>query len=95
MGYTSVLTAKAEERAKANDLFHIRYGFDLRNNLDCFVDSVAHQVRNIPYEVRNIVITVGSSITLVGVLYGMALYPNKIEKVYAIGCAPNRLGRIQ
>ena len=95
MGYTSVLTAKAEERAKANGLFHIRYGFDLRNNLDCFVDSVAHQVRNIPYEVRNIVITVGSSITLVGVLYGMALYPNNIENVYAIGCAPNRLGRIQ
>lgn len=95
LAYTSVLAAKAEEYANAHNMFHIRYGFDLRANLDVFVDSVARQVQNIPSEVKNIVVTVGSSITLIGILYGLAMYENNVEKVYAIGCAPNRLGKIQ
>lgn len=95
MAYTSVLAAKAEEYAKANNMFHIRYGFDLRANLDVFVESVARQVQNMPKGVKNLVVTVGSSITLIGILYGMAMYDNNIEKVYAIGCAPNRLKKIQ
>lgn len=95
MAYTSVLSSKAEEYARSNNLFHIRYGFDLRSNLDVFIDSVSNQVQNIPRDVKNIVITVGSSITIIGVLYGMAMYENNIERVYAIGCAPNRLRKMQ
>lgn len=96
MAYTSVLAAKAEEFANKNNYFHIRYGFDLRKNLDCFIDSVANQVQNTPRDIRSLVITVGSSITLIGVLYGISIYGlNNIENVYAIGCAPNRISKIQ
>lgn len=95
MAFTSVLAARANDFAKANNLFHVRYGFDLRANLDAFVESIANQVQNVPKEVKSVAITVGSSITLVGVLYGMAMFDNNIEEIYAVGCAPNRISRIQ
>lgn len=95
MAYTSVLTSKAEEYATINGRFNIRYGFDLRNNLDVFIGSVATQTQNIPNEAKILVVTVGSAITLIGILCGLAMYENNIEKVFAIGCAPNRINKIQ
>lgn len=94
LGYTSVLQAKATKYAEDNDLFQIKYGFDLMGNLDAFIESVALQVQNIP-EVDNLVITVGSAITLIGVLYGMAIYNKNIKNVYAYAIAPNRLDKIR
>lgn len=95
MAFTSVLNARAEKFAKENNKYNIRYGFDLSSNLDVFVESVANQVQNIPNEIKNIVITVGSAITIIGLLYGLSLYPNNVERIYAIGCAPNRMKKIQ
>lgn len=94
LGYTSVLQAKATELAKQNNLFQIKYGFDLIGNLDAFIESVAFQVQNIP-DVDNLVITVGSAITLIGVLYGIAIYNKKIKNIYAYAIAPNRMDKIQ
>lgn len=94
MAYTSVLTARAEEYAKQNDMLLIRYGFDLMNNLDVFLGSVANQVQNLP-QVDNLVVTIGSSITILGILMGIAKYHVKIGKIYGIGCAPNRMEKIR
>lgn len=94
LGYTSVLQAKATEYAEKNDAFQIRYGFDLIDNLDVFVESVARQVENIP-DVDNIVITTGSAITLIGLLYGIALHKKNIRNVYAYAIAPNREEKIR
>lgn len=93
LGYTSVLQARATEYAKEHDLFQIKYGFDLIGNLDVFIESVAEQVQNIP-DVDNLVITCGSGITVIGVLYGIAIYGKKIKNVYAYGIAPNRIEKI-
>lgn len=94
-GRTNVLNAMAQRKAEETGGFVIRYGFDLRNNLDCFVESVAQQVQNIPDNLRDLVIVVGSSITLIGVLYGIALYGKNIENIWGVGCAPNRLEKIK
>lgn len=94
LGYTSVLQAKATEYAKENNLFQVKYGFDLMGNIDAFIESVAFQVQNVP-NVDNLVITVGSAITLIGVLYGMAIYnKTSIKNVYAYAIAPNRMDKI-
>lgn len=93
MGYTSVLNKKAQDFANENNFFNIRYGFDLYNNLDVFIDSTANQVKNIN-NIDNIVVTVGSAITLIGILYGIAKYNINVKKVFAIGCAPNRMKKI-
>lgn len=95
MAYTSVLSSKAHDYAVENNVFHIKYGFDLMQNTDVFLDSVANQAKNIPQEVKNIVITVGSAITLLGLLVGIAKYATHVEKVYGVGCAPDRRKKIQ
>lgn len=93
MGYTSVLNSKAEQFAKKYGYYNVRYGFDLSNNLDVFVESTAAQVQNIK-GVDNIVVTVGSGITIIGILYGISIYNIPIKCVYGIGCAPNRVSKI-
>lgn len=93
LAYTSVLNQKAELFSAENNYFNVRYGFDLSKNIDVFIDSVAMQTINIP-PVENLVVTVGSAITIIGILYGIAINNIKIKKVYGIGCAPNRISKI-
>lgn len=94
-GRTSILQSKINQRLLLTNEFNIRYGFDLRNNLDVFVQSVGEQAQNLPDELDNIVITVGSSITLIGLLYGLTRYNKRVKRIYAIGCAPNRMEKIR
>lgn len=93
IGYTSVLEARARDFAAQKNLFLVEYGFDLINNLDVFIESVALQVENIP-EVDNLCVTCGSAITLIGILYGIALYKKHIKNVYAFAIAPNRIDKL-
>lgn len=93
LGFTSALQARATEYAEKHNLFQIKYGMDLIENLDVFIESVALQVQNVP-EVDNMVITCGSGITLIGVLYGMAMFNKNIKNVYAYGIAPNRMEKL-
>lgn len=93
-GRTAVIGAKAKEFQKENGGYVIRYGFDMKENIDCFLESVSEQVKNIPDELENIVVTVGSAITIVGILYGISLYGKKVRNVFGVGVAPNRQNKI-
>ena len=94
MGYNAVVSAKAQQLANISNGFNIKYGFDLRNNTDVFMGSVAEQVQNIPDRLDYLVITVGSAITVTGVLLGIEKYQKRVRNVVAVGCAPNRLQKI-
>lgn len=94
-GRTSAITARASDLARRTGRLLIRYGFDMRDNLDCFLGSVAEQVQNIPDRLDNIVVTCGSAITIVGILYGLSLYGKRVENVYGVGVAPNREAKIK
>lgn len=94
MAYTSVLNSHANKMADELGLYNVRYGFDLISNLDVFVGSVARQVSNIPDEIDNLIVTVGSGITLIGILYGIAICDKNVRNVIAVGCAPNRVQKI-
>lgn len=93
-GRTSAITARAAALAQQTGRLLIRYGFDMRGNLDCFLGSVAEQVQNIPERLENLVVTCGSAITIVGILYGLSLYGKRVKNVYGIGVAPNREAKI-
>lgn len=93
MAFNSVLNCKSESYAKEHCLYNVKYGIDLINNLDVFIDSTANQVQNIG-NVDNIVVTVGSSITILGILYGLVIHNIKFKRIFAIGCAPNRVEKI-
>lgn len=94
-GYNSVLTKYADDFAASINGFNIRYGFDLMNNIGVFVNSVANQTSNIPDGIDYLVITVGSAITLLGVLLGISKYKKHIGCIVGVGCAPNREQKIR
>lgn len=94
-GRTSAINAKAAEYVRNNGGYLIRYGFDMRGNADCFLQSVAQQVQNIPDNLDNLVVTIGSAITIVGILYGLALYGKRVRNIYGVGVAPNREEKIR
>lgn len=94
-GRTSVVSSHAERFAQETNGFNVRYGFDLRNNADVFIGSVAEQAQNIPDNLDYLVITVGSAITITGVLFGLTIYNKHVRNVIAVGCAPNRMQKIQ
>lgn len=94
-GMTSVLNAIVNRRVEETGELAIRYGFDLRNNLDVFIGSVAHQVQNLPDRLDNLVMVVGSAITLVGVLCGISMYGKEVGRIVGVGCAPNRRAKIE
>lgn len=94
IGRISVTQNKAKKRQLETDEFIVEHGMDLMDNVDCFLDSVAKQVQNIPNELDNLVITCGSSISATGIIYGLQLYNKKVKNIYLVGVAPNRVNKI-
>ena len=94
-GMTSVLNAIVSRRVEQTGELAIRYGFDLRNNLDVFITSVAQQCQNLPEHLDNLVMVVGSAITLIGVLCGISMYGKDVDRIVGVGCAPNRMAKIE
>ncbi len=81
-GYNSVLY----EKIKNNKGFIISFGMNVKNNHNSIITQNAYQVSNIP-DVDNLVIPVGSAITLAGILEGICEYSPKIKTIYAIQIA--------
>lgn len=94
MGYTAVVSKRAEDLAAKIGGFCIKYGFDLRNNIDVFIESVATQVQNLPERIDYLVVTCGSAITISGIMLGLAQFKKDVRYVVAVGCAPNRKDKI-
>lgn len=94
-GMTTVLNAICKKRVAHTGELNIKYGFDLRNNIDVFIQSVAQQVANVPDGLDSISLVVGSAITLIGVLCGIAMYEKDVKKIVGVGCAPNRMTKIK
>lgn len=94
-GYNSAVSKRAAQIAERTGGLHVKYGFDLLNNTDVFLDSVSMQVANIPEKADNLVVTTGSAITLIGILVGIAKYGKDIKNIIAVGCAPNRMAKIK
>lgn len=94
MGRLSVLNSKAKKRQLETGGFIVEHGMDLMNNIDCFLDSVANQVQNIPDDLDNLVITCGSAISTTGILYGLKLFNKSVKNIILVGVAPNRIERI-
>lgn len=95
MGRLTVLNSKAKKRASITGEFIVEHGMDLMENIDCFLESVANQVSNLPSDLENLVITCGSGISTTGILYGIQRYRKNIKNIYLVGVAPNREQRIK
>lgn len=94
IGRLTVLNSKARKRQLETNEFIVEHGMDLMNNIDCFLDSVANQVINLPDDLDNLIITCGSAISTTGILYGLKLYNKNVKNIILVGVAPNRINKI-
>lgn len=72
-GYNSVIIKRAKEQSKELNLTYIPFGMECQEA----VEQTSKQVLNIPKEVKRIVISVGSGMSLCGILKGLA--DNKLD----------------
>ena len=70
MGFNKNLIKKAITKAREINYTYIPFGMDS----DEVLEGIANQVQNIPKECKRIVVTVGSGITLSGILRGLLKY---------------------
>lgn len=82
--------SKQLKRTKANKDYIVLYGINLQEHEDILLGAVADQVRNLPDEINNLVLTCGSGITAIGVLAGLKRYGKKVHNVHLVATAPDR-----
>lgn len=98
-GFNCYLQAKCRKLKKERpDWLYGEYGITLEipansvEKVTRFALVGAEQVKNIPDEVKTLIIPFGSANSAVGILLGLAVYGHKnIERVVLIGIGPNRL----
>lgn len=94
-GIHKILYNKAKKIAQQEKLFVVDYGFNIINYSDILLSAVSNQVKNIPDELDNLVITCGSGITTIGVIIGLHKFHKKVKNIYLVCTAPNRDKLIQ
>lgn len=80
VGYNNVVCKWASDYAIENGFAYIPFGMECKEN----IDITMHQVRNIPKEVKRIVIPVGSGMSFTSVLNGLEKYGITDKKVLGV-----------
>lgn len=91
-GRSSILYSIAQrlKENRNNRDYIILYGINLKEHEDILLGAVASQVRNIPDEIENLVLTCGSGITAVGVMAGLKQFNKKVKNVHLVATGPDR-----
>lgn len=88
LGYETTLNHRIEQiRSEPTRLFHVKFGINLESNPDAIINSIAHQVQNIPHDIDNLVIPTGSAITAGGILCGLEQFNIKPKRVIIVQIA--------
>lgn len=87
--YKSVLNRYLEDREtllNANNvkLFDFDYGHNIEKNTNAIVDVISYQVQNIPDELDNLIVPLGSGIQYGAILKGLLKYNKKVRNIYGI-----------
>lgn len=95
VGYNPALQATAKKLAEESGAYHLQYGITLppdasETEISGFHSVVAQQTRNLPPEVKRLVLPFGSGNTGAGVLLGLAQNPNAVEEVHLMCIGPDR-----
>lgn len=75
IGYNSVICKWSLDFAIENNFYYIPFGMECEEN----IEVTKHQVKNIPNDVKRIVMPIGSGMSFISVLNGLEIYNNKIE----------------
>lgn len=89
-GIHKILYNKARKIADKSNMFVVDYGFNIVEYEDLLTSAISNQVKNIPDDLENLVITCGSGITTIGVLLGLNKFKKNVKHIYLVCTAPNR-----
>lgn len=98
VAYNGVIQPYAEKLARSLGAWQVPYAISppadaSREALQAFLAVGGEQVREMPAELRTLVIPFGSGNTTAGVLYGLAQFGyENLERVVLIGVGPDRTG---
>lgn len=90
VGYNSVICSRAEKFAKGNGFFYIPFGMECLEN----IEITKHQVKNIPSNVKRIVIPCGSGMSLISVVKGLEHYGMLDKKVLGVQVGKNPINNL-
>lgn len=86
-GYESVISKRARDFAEKNNYLFIPFGMDTAD----VHPIIANQVRNIPENVKRIVVPVGSASSLIGIIQGVEKYRPNVKVIgVSVGANPAR-----
>lgn len=87
LGYNTALYSKLMEQSHRSKFYIVQFGVSLNNNKEAVIGSIANQVANLPDRLDNLVIPVGSGISMMGILLGIKKFRKKIDSIYGIQIA--------
>lgn len=87
--YKSVLNSYLDDERQlleANNckLFDFDYGHNIYTNTNAIVDVISYQVQNLPDDLDNLVVPLGSGIQYGAILKGLLKYKKKVKNIYGI-----------
>jgi 1-aminocyclopropane-1-carboxylate deaminase/D-cysteine desulfhydrase-like pyridoxal-dependent ACC family enzyme len=84
-GMTAVIDARIKDTIIPKTRYkHIKFAISLESNPEAIFDGVTEQVQNIPDELDNLVIPVGSGIQFSGILRGLEKYKKKVKRIVGV-----------
>jgi 1-aminocyclopropane-1-carboxylate deaminase/D-cysteine desulfhydrase-like pyridoxal-dependent ACC family enzyme len=84
VGYSNVLDARLQEIVLRERFFPVLYSMNAKKNRDAIIDTTAAQCANLPKDIDNLVIPVGSSVTMAGILVGLNKFKIKPRRIIGI-----------
>jgi len=90
-GMTTVIDARIKDTIIPETGYKlIKFAISLESNPEAIFDGVTEQVQNIPDELDNLVVPVGSGIQFTGIIRGLQKYNKKVKRVIGIAFVDRR-----
>ena len=84
-GMTTAIDAGAKKKIIAENNYKlIKFAISLERNPEAIFDGVTNQVENIPDELDNLVIPVGSGIQFAGIVRGLHKFNKKVKRIIGV-----------
>ena len=90
LGYNSLLYNRIDRIVAQNGYFVVRFGINLDTDPEAILGSVAEQVQNLPNDLDNLIIPVGSGIMMGGIIHGLHKYGIRPKRVIGVQVGANR-----
>jgi len=82
--HTSVADHRAKLYAKENSSFLVKFGIGTSENQDAIINPIIDQCENLPKELDNLLIPIGSGIQFIAILKGLEKFNIKVKRVFGI-----------